>query len=545
MCIRDSIEFSSLAALQTLAISIEYVLNYPSEVNSLELNLAGSSNQAAPIYDDELFGTQIYNPSYPDSNRNMLKNWWLESTNVPNAWNISMGEGSTAAVIDSGAFILNHPEMIGRYEIDVNYDDFDKQRCLLFGCSNQESSVYHGHYVTMTGFASNSNNIRSAGVAPKAKVIPYHENTPWGWSYAMKRATEKKVSVINLSMGINNSHPSFLNLVAISDYLVSFFTGNKTFNDQLKDTVDAGIPVVASLPNPSARQDNLSNQNIDVQFDYTTSNDYVIKASAVSPVEKYTDISYSILSGSDSPIFNIFDTFGNSGNKLKLSANSAYSYNSFWAPGTLINTSHYRNFSDSNIINRISTISGTSFSAPFISGVIALMKSIKPDLTVEQIKNILRESSIHHVKSNPDMISYGYAENDSRVRMIDVEQALLKVKNLNNNQTNDRYYVRIYNIDDTGYVYLNLNNILTATYNTDTGYVDITDILHSGSNNINFQVVNVGGGYTWGFEIKKNDEIIYQDSQGIVGFYGANGNDQTTGLVYNEFLEINLGDLPG
>jgi TolB protein len=424
----NSIEFSSLSAVQTFAISIEYVLNYPSEVKSIELNLAGKSNQAI-LYDDGLFGNQIADPSNPDNVRNVLKNWWLESTNVPDAWNISMGEGSTAAVIDAGAFNLNHPEMTGRYEIDIDYDDFDNERCIWFFCSQRESGIYHGHYVTMTGFASNSNNIRTAGVAPKAKVIPYHENTPWGWSYAMKKAKERNVSVINLSMGVPTS---LLFTALFAEAHISLFTGNKMFLDRLKDTVEAGIPVVAALPDSEIRGGIVSkNQNVDIEFDYTTSNDYVIKASAVSPVEIYTDISYSTSAGSNNPIFNNFDTFINKGNRLKLSANfSAYSNNSFWAPGVWINSSHSRNYNDSYIFNRIVSIDGTSFAAPFISGVIALMKSIKPDLTVDQIKNILRQSSIHYVKSNKDMISDGYTEKDERVRMIDVKQALNLTKGL-------------------------------------------------------------------------------------------------------------------
>ena len=46
--------------------------------------------------------------------------------------------------------------------------------------------------------------------------------------------------------------------------------------------------------------------------------------------------------------------------------------------------------------------------------------------------------------------------------------------------------------------------------------------------------------YTRGFEIKKNDQIIFHDQAGVVGVSGANNNDNTTGLVYNYTKTINL-----
>ncbi len=101
------------------------------------------------------------------------------------------------------------------------------------------------------------------------------------------------------------------------------------------------------------------------------------------------------------------------------------------------------------------------------------------------------------------------------------------------------YFVHLYNIDDSVTCWINGEIIATANYG-DTKKIDITSRLHEGDNNVRFKLVNIGGGYTWGFRIYKGQTVIWQDEAGTVGIKGANNNDQTTGIVYDRTVSITV-----
>ena len=110
----------------------------------------------------------------------------------------------------------------------------------------------------------------------------------------------------------------------------------------------------------------------------------------------------------------------------------------------------------------------------------------------------------------------------------------------------DKYYIRIFNTDDTAYSYINSNPSVSSGYGEDYGYQEMY-FLKPGHNDIKLQLYNKDSGYTWGFSIKKNSDIIYNDSSGEIGKYGANGNDQThqNQIVYERIVPIEAcSDLP-
>lgn len=89
------------------------------------------------------------------------------------------------------------------------------------------------------------------------------------------------------------------------------------------------------------------------------------------------------------------------------------------------------------------------------------------------------------------------------------------------------WYIRIYNVDDTGtaIVNFNVNNQYTAYYSQDTGFIDITNLVNIGNNIVEFKMHNNSGGYTWGFQLKRNDTLVFNDRAGTAGVQGANKND--------------------
>lgn len=103
---------------------------------------------------------------------------------------------------------------------------------------------------------------------------------------------------------------------------------------------------------------------------------------------------------------------------------------------------------------------------------------------------------------------------------------------------NHKIYIRIYNIDDIGKVYLNGNLLKKVNYGGDTGWVDITNKLIKGNNILKFTLYNSAGGWTYGFMVKKDDNIIWKKECGQAGYIGCEDNDYTTGLVYDKVVTI-------
>ncbi len=104
-----------------------------------------------------------------------------------------------------------------------------------------------------------------------------------------------------------------------------------------------------------------------------------------------------------------------------------------------------------------------------------------------------------------------------------------------------RWYVRMYNIDDVGTAMVNGSTAATTSYGGDSGFVDITKMIHTGDNSINFKLHNNVGGYTWGFQIKKDNTIVFDEKAGTAGSYGANNNDGSMQYqdVYNKNITVN------
>lgn len=83
--------------------------------------------------------------------------------------------------------------------------------------------------------------------------------------------------------------------------------------------------------------------------------------------------------------------------------------------------------------------------------------------------------------------------------------------------------VRLFNGDDTQQVAIGANEVASGGYGESRtislGRLDDQD-------RITWTVRNAGSGYTWGFELIVNGQVVYRDVEGQAGVEGANGNDQ-------------------
>jgi hypothetical protein len=105
-----------------------------------------------------------------------------------------------------------------------------------------------------------------------------------------------------------------------------------------------------------------------------------------------------------------------------------------------------------------------------------------------------------------------------------------------------RYYIHMYkDPDDTEKVKVNEQLVATMSFRQDSGWIEITGYLLEGDNTIELTDENgPEGGWSYVFELKQNDSLIWSDSCGTPGSFGCRDDDITRGLVYRALLTLKL-----
>jgi tetratricopeptide (TPR) repeat protein len=103
----------------------------------------------------------------------------------------------------------------------------------------------------------------------------------------------------------------------------------------------------------------------------------------------------------------------------------------------------------------------------------------------------------------------------------------------------DIFSVRVYNTDDASTVTINGRVAVKTKYAEDSGFVDIMKFLKKGENTIRLTTVNLQiGGWTYGYQIKKNDYVVWEAQDGVCGEWGAQNNDAKTGVVFDKKITV-------
>lgn len=225
----------------------------------------------------------------------------------------------------------------------------------------------------------------------------------------------------------------------------------------------------------------------------------------------------------------------NSRGQIDLVFSSNYGENSvdIYAPGIDVYTT-----SD---INQYSSVSGTSYATPYVTGVAALLLSIKPDLTTDQLKACILEGA--------QTISIMVGDNNNIVQNVKKLSAWGAFKYLMNNY----YYHVAYNIDTTE---VEFSDIITNTrsdsiFDENTSFTKLniqecgdytinissTNSLKSVLYNSNFESVSEKEIIT---ETNTNKEILYYLSEGTY-YLKVNLNGETVNSV-NISISIDYND---
>jgi len=294
--------------------------------------------------------------------------WHYELLRAPAAWDRTTGSSNvTVAIVDSG--VSAHPDLapnlLSGYDFvtsDLQGDgdgrDADASDPGVYSSSDRSPNARrysHGTHVAGTAAARFTGASKVTGVAGSSRILPVRvldaegAGTTWdiadGIRYAAGLGTptaSRKADVINLSLRGVGSCPS-------------------SIQSAINEARAAGATIVASAGNDGR-----------ASLGWPANCDGVIAVGAVNPRKELA-------------------SYSNYGAQLDLVA-----------PGGSGNGIAAEDIYSSDL-ERIGTgspsyteraIAGTSMAAPHVSGVVALMKQVKPDLTPAQVDNLLNNGAL-------------------------------------------------------------------------------------------------------------------------------------------------------
>lgn len=259
--------------------------------------------------------------------------------NILDAWKITKGKGVKVAVIDDGGDI-NHEDLKANIYLVYNADDGTAD---ISNKSNNIDSISHGN--SCAGFiAAPINGVGIIGSAPESKLIliKQDEASDAKTIRAFEYAKNNGAKVISCSWGTGD----------VSDAVTA----------ELKSLYDAGITVIFASGNNGKSLDDAYTDESEVQWvigvgssgennDVTSYSDYGTKIDLLAPGGDTQD-SVGILGLDDS--------------------------------GTQGSTNNY-----GLVSNSYAFMDGTSFAAPIVAGIVALMYEVNPNITPKQVRDIL------------------------------------------------------------------------------------------------------------------------------------------------------------
>lgn len=272
--------------------------------------------------------------------------WAQTRLDFQRAWTVTAGRGVTVGVVDTGLDV-SHPQLQGVH-VRQGVDVVDAHES-----SSTVDCEGHGTMVTAIIAAQHVDGEAFTGVAPDATVVPIKQTassqkpgTADGLARGIEAALHRHVQVINLSVVVQEPTPAL--------------------EQAVRDAARADVVIVAAAGN-FATQGN----PVTYPAAYSTKYPNVIAVGAVDDHDRVWQ-------------------------------NSEHgSYIDVVAPGVGVETpSAIRGYQNND---------GTSFATPYVTGVVALVRSADPHLTAAEVRGRLETTADAPPASVPDPF-YGYGE---------------------------------------------------------------------------------------------------------------------------------------
>lgn len=311
-------------------------------------------------------GSKLNDPAL--TNDDIWDDWGLRAIEAEEAWQTTRGNPNLIiAVLDSGV-LVDHEELKGKIVAPVSvYSDDGSQ-------VGSPEGLRHGTHVAIIAAGSGSNGLGTSGVAPNCRIMPVQVMKEGTGAYihmmaGIDYAVRNGARIINLSMGKTLGYKGMLAAMLgdihkdysdpdsrdnAQNYLIrSRKLDERSLNRILATAEASGVTVVVSS----------GNDNLPGDFGDLCYNPYTL---CVGNVGQYAD-------GAITPA---------------RSSNYGFMVN-VSAPGTDI-------FSGDGMPDGsgYQWLTGTSMSAPYVTGLAALVASVNPDLKPHEIRQVIIDSSI-------------------------------------------------------------------------------------------------------------------------------------------------------
>lgn len=283
-----------------------------------------------------------------------LRGWHLKAVHAEEAWKITRGSRNVIVAIVDDGIDANHPMLKGRYYKPYN----------VF-TQNNTLSVGNGHGTHVAGLAAGSTEFLSegaAGIAPECRIMPIQvfDNGLCSFSAlasGILYAIHNGADVVNISIGLNLSG---IDSVPLDEQLLmgltEFKNEEKVYNHIFELAEEKNVILVFAA----------GNDNIMTYVLPNCRSENTINVSAVTP-------------------------------QIKATAFTNYAIGStISAPGQSIYSSYP--------VNALAMLDGTSMAAPIVTGAVALLRSVKPDVTVKEVVDIFEQTGQETDQYVPKMI---------------------------------------------------------------------------------------------------------------------------------------------
>lgn len=264
----------------------------------------------------------------------LSRQWAINKIQLPQAWNYTTGSNDlVVGVIDSGVD-YTHPELQGKIDTSLSYDFINDTSAM----PDSSSIHYHGTFISRIIAANTNNGVGVAGVCWNIKIASlrvlnqYNRGSWEDLADAINDAQSKGISIINLSIGGRSTSDMLL-------YAIQNYTG----------------VIVCAAGNDHTDNDNSETPNYPSNYNYR--NNLISVGASDENDECYIN----------------YDGRGSNYGKTKVD---------LFAPGINI----YSTIPDGGYL----TGWGTSYAAPYVTGVAALIKSYYPTMPAAQIKTAIK-----------------------------------------------------------------------------------------------------------------------------------------------------------
>lgn len=361
-------------------------------------------------------------------------NWWAEAIMLPSVWKMNTEFQEVKVGIYDSMFDITHADLVNRFEKTWNNPKDEKGDCSVASLYKdakermQSTENYeHGTHVAGIIAAQGGNKSGVTGVAQNAKLCGYaflgtSDNEPhmsgycsvYELKYAILLMLEEKVKLINMSVGN-------------SDLLVAAQKGNETAQEDLKKESQSmenfllkcfekyDFLLIKSAGNDSrynwveCEPDAEHPYGYERQVEngkYVQGNEvYDTKFDYIGAIENETVKAHVIVVGS------VTNDSSDSQGSIEYNTGAVYYYTNFSNQGKRVDV--YA--PGSNILSTLPNdtyglLSGTSMSTPIVTGIAALVWGANPDLSAEQVKEIIKKSVFKSVEAAEESNSVGIVD---------------------------------------------------------------------------------------------------------------------------------------